>query len=187
MGKPPSHRHVLLQTLSRRSTTGTLVVGNLRLACAIGRSGLRAMKREGDGATPAGVFRLREAYYRADRIRRPRTVLPLKRTARCDGWCDAPGDRNYNRPVRHPYAASAERMWREDGLYDVVVVLDHNRRPRAHGLGSAIFMHVARAGYRPTEGCVALARRDLLLVLETIGRCARLFTDTASRARLGSS
>ena len=86
-----------------------------------------------------------------------------------DGWCDAPADRNYNRPVRHPYPASAERLWRADGLYDVVVVLGYNDRPRVRGRGSAIFMHVARPGYAPTEGCIALARPHLLRVLDAAG------------------
>lgn len=91
-----------------------------------------------------------------------------------DGWCDAVGDRNYNRPVRHPYPASAERLWREDGLYDVIVVLDHNARPRVQGAGSAIFMHLARPQYTPTEGCIALARRDMLRLLPRLGRRSRL-------------
>jgi len=103
--------------------------------------------------------------YRADRMKRPRTLLPVRPLEPDDGWCDAIGDRNYNRPVRHPYPAGAERLWREDALYDLIVVLDHNRRPRVQGAGSAIFMHVARPGYRPTEGCIALARQHLLLVL----------------------
>lgn len=92
----------------------------------------------------------------------------------CDGWCDAPSDRNYNRGVTLPYSASTERMWRDDELYDVVGILDHNARPRVRGRGSAIFLHVARAGYRPTEGCVALARGDLMRVLRLVGRGARL-------------
>jgi L,D-peptidoglycan transpeptidase YkuD (ErfK/YbiS/YcfS/YnhG family) len=87
---------------------------------------------------------------------------------RDDGWCDASADRNYNRPVRLPYPASAERLWREDGLYDLVVVLDYNDRPRSRGRGSAIFMHVARPGYAPTEGCIALARGHLLRLLERL-------------------
>lgn len=91
-----------------------------------------------------------------------------------DGWCDAPSDRNYNRPVQLPYPASTERMWRDDGLYDVVGILDHNARPRMRGRGSAIFLHVARDGYRPTEGCVALSRRDLMRVLAIVGRGAKL-------------
>jgi L,D-peptidoglycan transpeptidase YkuD (ErfK/YbiS/YcfS/YnhG family) len=86
-----------------------------------------------------------------------------------EGWCDAPADRNYNRPVRHPYPAGAERLWRTDALYDIVVVLDYNDRPRVRGRGSAIFMHVAKPGYAPTEGCIALARAHLLRLLERMG------------------
>jgi L,D-peptidoglycan transpeptidase YkuD (ErfK/YbiS/YcfS/YnhG family) len=131
-------------------------------------------KREGDGATPSGVWRLTQVLYRADRVQRPRTGLPVRPLKVDDGWCDAVGDRNYNRAVRHPYAASAERLWREDALYDVIVVLDHNRRPRVQGAGSAIFMHVARPGYRPTEGCIALARHHLALVLARAGSSTRI-------------
>jgi len=95
--------------------------------------------------------------------------LPVRPIDRDYGWCDAPGDRNYNRLVRHPYPASAERLWRPDALYDVVVVLDHNVRPRVRGHGSAIFMHVARPGYAPTEGCIALRREHLLVLLSRLG------------------
>ena len=106
--------------------------------------------------------------YRADRIRRPSTGLPVRSIGRSDGWCDAAGDRNYNRLVRHPYPASAERLWRADGLYDIVVVLDHNRVPRVRGAGSAIFMHVAGPGYPPTAGCIALQREHLLRLLRRV-------------------
>jgi L,D-peptidoglycan transpeptidase YkuD (ErfK/YbiS/YcfS/YnhG family) len=92
-----------------------------------------------------------------------RTIRPR------DGWCDAPADRNYNRGVSHPYPASAERLWRADGLYDVVIVLGYNVGPRARGRGSAIFMHMAKPGYAPTEGCIALARGHLLRLLERLG------------------
>jgi L,D-peptidoglycan transpeptidase YkuD (ErfK/YbiS/YcfS/YnhG family) len=98
-------------------------------------------------------------------------VRPITRS---DGWCDDPTDRNYNRAVRHPYPASAERLWREDDLYDVVVVLGHNARPRVRGGGSAIFMHLARPGYTPTEGCIALRRAHLLLLLRGFGAGARV-------------
>lgn len=159
---------------SRAQTHAWLRLGSLTLPCAIGRSGRSFTKREGDNATPIGCWKLVQVLYRADRMMRPRTMLPVRRLRPDDGWCDAVGDRNYNRGVRHPYPASAERLWRQDGLYDVVVVLDHNTRPRMQGAGSAIFMHIARPQYRPTEGCVALSRRDLLLVLAHIGRGARL-------------
>ena len=101
-------------------------------------------------------------------MRRPRTSLPVRAIRRHDGWCDASADRNYNRPVRLPYPAGAERLWREDELYDVVVVLGYNDRPRSRGRGSAIFMHVAMPDYAPTEACIALARAHLLRMLERL-------------------
>lgn len=153
---------------SAAARRGRLQLGPLQFPCALGRGGSRVRKREGDGASPIGRWSILEVLFRADRLRRPRTALPVRRLREADGWCDAPGDRNYNRPVRHPYPASAERLWRQDGLYDVVVVLDHNQRPRLRAGGSAIFMHVARPGYLPTEGCIALDRRHLLIVLERL-------------------
>lgn len=144
---------------------GRLVGGGSSLPCVIGRSGRAARKREGDGATPIGCFRMLEVLYRADRIRRPATGLPVRALRQHDGWCDAAGDRNYNRPVRHPYPASAEHLWRDDHLYDIVVVLDCNIRPRVQGRGSAIFMHLARTDRVPTAGCIALSPRDLRLLL----------------------
>src|SRR5690349_5923716 len=119
--------------LSPGATRGTVKLGGLAFPCALGRSGRRAVKREGDGATPIGRWRLLQVLYRADHILRPATGLPVRPIRASDGWCDAPHDRNYNRPVRHPYPASAERLWREDALYDIVVVLSHNVRPRVRG------------------------------------------------------
>jgi L,D-peptidoglycan transpeptidase YkuD (ErfK/YbiS/YcfS/YnhG family) len=167
---PRGAAKVSIVALSAAAKRGRLVVGRLQVPCALGRGGSRVRKREGDGATPIGRWRVLGVLFRADRLRRPRTSLPAGPIRAWDGWCDAPQDRNYNRLVRHPYPASAERLWREDGLYDVVVVLAHNQRPRLRGGGSAIFMHVARAGYAPTEGCVALQRGHLLRVLEYLGR-----------------
>ena len=135
--------------------------------CALGRAGVvEALgKREGDGATPLGVWPLVRVLWRPDRLAQPETVLPCAPLTPADGWCDDPRDPRYNRPVTHPYPASAERMWREDELYDVVVVLAHNDAPPVAGLGSAIFLHCAKPGYPPTEGCVALARAELLTTL----------------------
>ena len=157
--------HLIVRRVSGRATRGILQFGLLCLPCALGRSGMTAFKREGDGATPLGRWPLRVALYNPARVMRPRTALPLRAIGRADGWCDASGDRNYNRAVRQPYAASAERLWREDALYDVLVVLGHNDRPRVRGRGSAIFLHVARPGYLPTEGCIALRRDHLLRLL----------------------
>jgi L,D-peptidoglycan transpeptidase YkuD (ErfK/YbiS/YcfS/YnhG family) len=159
---------VMVVALSAAARRGWLHLGPLRFPCALGRGGSRVRKREGDGATPIGCWPIDGILYRPDKVARPRTKLPVQRIRKMDGWCDEPGDRNYNRPVRHPYPARAERLWREDGLYDVVVVLGHNQRPRLRGCGSAIFMHVARPGHLPTEGCIALERGHLLRVLERL-------------------
>jgi L,D-peptidoglycan transpeptidase YkuD (ErfK/YbiS/YcfS/YnhG family) len=128
---------------------------------------MRALKREGDGATPRGLLRLREVFYRADRVARPCTRLPVRAIRPADGWCDADGDRNYNRPVLLPYQASAEAMWRTDGLYDLLGVLGHNDLPRRQGRGSCIFLHIAHEDLAPTAGCIALARKDLIKLLSS--------------------
>lgn len=148
---------------------GRLALGGRSYRCALGRGGVRADKREGDGASPQGAFPLRRVLYRADRLQVPSTGLQVAKIGRDDGWCDDPADPMYNRLVRLPHDASHERMWREDGLYDLVVVLGHNDDPPVPGRGSAIFLHVARPDYGPTEGCVALALADLLKVLEACG------------------
>ncbi|MQA67166.1 MAG: L,D-transpeptidase family protein [Alphaproteobacteria bacterium] len=139
------------------------------LACALGRAGISADKREGDGATPAGTFALREVLYRGDRIAAPRTALPCRPIAPDDGWCDAPDHPDYNRPVRFPFAAGAERLWREDSLYDVIIVIGYNDAPPAAGAGSAIFLHVARHGLAPTEGCVAVPRNVMIALADRLG------------------
>jgi L,D-peptidoglycan transpeptidase YkuD (ErfK/YbiS/YcfS/YnhG family) len=138
--------------------------------CALGRGGVIAesAKREGDGATPAGRFALRRVLWRPDRAAAPKTALPSKTISEDEGWCDDPARPEYNRPVRLPFAGSAERLWRDDELYNVVVVLGHNDAPPQPGRGSAIFLHVARAGFNPTEGCVAMAEGDLRALLAEV-------------------
>lgn len=173
--KPRRKTTLRVHTLSASATRGTLFLGTLRLPCALGRTGRRALKHEGDGATPMGLFTLREVLYRPDRVQRPRAGLPIHATRPSDGWCDDARDGNYNRKVRLPYAASAETLWRDDRIYDVIVVLDHNRRPRTKGRGSAIFMHVARPDYAPTAGCIALSLNDLRRVLGLLGRTSAVY------------
>lgn len=168
--------HLRVRPLVGDRTRGQLLAGPLVVPCALGRSGLIQRKREGDGASPRGAFRLRMGYYRPDLFSaRPRTPLPLRATRPEDGWCDEAGDRRYNRPLPLPCpGVSAERMWRGDGLYDLVIDLDYNRGPIRPGRGSAIFLHCARPGYPPTEGCIALARTDLVRLLRRIGPATRL-------------
>lgn len=136
-----------------------------QLRCAIGRAGVRSDKREGDGATPVGCFPLRRVLYRADRLPAPDGALPVTAIDPGLGWCDDPRDPAYNREVRLPFAASHERLWRDDALYDLLAVIGHNDDPVVPGLGSAIFLHVARPDFGPTEGCVALPRDDLMALL----------------------
>jgi L,D-peptidoglycan transpeptidase YkuD (ErfK/YbiS/YcfS/YnhG family) len=133
---------------------------------ALGPTGIRHAKREGDGATPAGLWHIERLLWRADHGRRPVTGLPARRLRHDDGWCDDPADRCYNRPVRLPYTASHEEMWRRDDLYDLVVVLDHNSRPRKAKGGSAVFLHLARPGFKPTAGCNAFRPADLRRLLK---------------------
>ena len=132
-------------------------------------------KVEGDGATPVGRFPLRRVLYRPDRLVAPGGALPTAPLCPDDGWCDDPRHADYNRPVRLPHPAGCEHLWRDDPVYDVIVVLGHNDDPPTPGRGSAIFLHVARADFSPTEGCVALALDDLLNLL------AGVEADTALR------
>jgi L,D-peptidoglycan transpeptidase YkuD (ErfK/YbiS/YcfS/YnhG family) len=132
---------------------------------AIGPSGIAIKSGEGDGITPRGAFPVREIFYRADRMPAPVTSLPLRAIEKDDGWCDAPADANYNRLVKLPYPASAETMWREDHLYDLVAVLGYNDDPVVSGKGSAIFLHLARPDFSATHGCVALTPGDWLAAI----------------------
>jgi L,D-peptidoglycan transpeptidase YkuD (ErfK/YbiS/YcfS/YnhG family) len=144
---------------------GQLVLQGRLWRCALGRGGVRLLKEEGDGSTPAGLLPLRRVFYRADRVPIPRAAVPREPIGEQDGWCDDPGDADYNRQIRLPHPAGHEELWRRDGVYDVVGVLGWNDAPVVRGRGSAIFLHVARPDYAPTEGCVALALPDLLAVL----------------------
>jgi L,D-peptidoglycan transpeptidase YkuD (ErfK/YbiS/YcfS/YnhG family) len=150
---------------------GFLDLGGEKVRCALGRSGVKpaADKREGDGASPAGVWPIRRVLYRPDRGPAPATAFELQPISRHDGWCDDPKDVAYNRPVHLPYPASAEHMWMESGVYDIVVVLGHNDDPVVPGMGSCIFLHLSKPDYSPTQGCVAIARPDLEALLARAG------------------
>ncbi len=135
--------------------------------CAVGKAGLieADAKREGDHKTPIGQWPIRELWYRADRVTLPEVPLPARIIQPDDGWCDAPEDTKYNQHVKHPYPASAEKLWREDHVYDLLLVLGYNDNPPVVGRGSAIFFHLAHPDYRGTEGCLAIAKEDMLRLL----------------------
>lgn len=153
--------------------------GTRPMRCALGRGGVLESKREGDGGTPAGLWPLREVLFRHDRLGTIATALPARALERDDGWCDDPADLHYNRKVRLPYPGRCERLWRADRLYDIIVPLGYNDDPVVPGAGSAIFLHVARPDFAPTEGCAALALDDLLEVLAAVrpGAAVRITGD----------
>ncbi len=149
---------------------GRLIAPDWRAECLLGRSGMVPVseKVEGDGATPQGAYPFRRVFYRADRMAAPTCALPVTATRPDDGWCDAPDHADYNRLITRPFAASHERLWRDDHVYDLILVIGHNDAPVVPGRGSAIFVHLWRPDRRPTEGCVALAEADMLRLLAAI-------------------
>jgi L,D-peptidoglycan transpeptidase YkuD (ErfK/YbiS/YcfS/YnhG family) len=153
---------------------GLLLAGPLAIPVILGRSGIRANKREGDGATPRGRFRLRRLWWRPDRRARPATRLPIRRIDPSIAWCEDPSDRRYNRPFRRSTGEGGDRLWRDDRLYDVVIEIDHNTRPRIAGRGSAVFIHLARPNGSPTAGCVAFAPAALRRLLARLGPKTRI-------------
>jgi L,D-peptidoglycan transpeptidase YkuD (ErfK/YbiS/YcfS/YnhG family) len=163
-------RDIALRRAPGNPREGRLLLAHGGRRAALGRSGIKALKREGDGATPLGRFPVRQVLFRAGRLPRPRTPLPLRAIRADDGWCEDPADRNYNRLVKLSPRSRADRLTRDDHLYDLILVLGHNDRPRLRGRGSAIFVHLARPGYSPTAGCIALSRHDLLMLLSELRR-----------------
>jgi L,D-peptidoglycan transpeptidase YkuD (ErfK/YbiS/YcfS/YnhG family) len=141
---------------------------------ALGRGGILANKREGDGGTPRGRFKPLRLWWRPDRGLRPATRLPIRRMRPSDGWCEDPNDRAYNQPIRLQPGSSGDRLWRDDHLYDLILEIDHTTRPRVRGRGSAVFIHVARPGFGPTAGCVALTPRSLRGLLARLGPKTRI-------------
>jgi L,D-peptidoglycan transpeptidase YkuD (ErfK/YbiS/YcfS/YnhG family) len=150
--------------------TGWLIADGQRLRCALGRSGIKTRKAEGDGATPAGHFPLRQLLYRPDRLTPPDCALPVIALAPEDGWCDDPLHPDYNRAVHLPHPGRCEKLWREDSVYDLIIPLGYNDDPPLAGRGSAIFLHLARPDFSATEGCVALAAEDFYWLLGRISR-----------------
>src|SRR5436309_15587512 len=172
--KPATLQQIRVRPRAGAASRGWLAAGHLRLPVVLGRSGIRANKREGDGATPRGEFRLRQLWWRADRSARPPTLLPARPIDRAVAWCEDPGDRRYNQPFRRSANEPGDRLWRDDRLYDVIIEIDHNTRPRVARRGSAVFLHVARPDRSPTTGCIAFAARDLRRLLARLGPNTRI-------------
>lgn len=167
---------ITIRCINPSNNQGTVhfAANHLPLACALGPTGKSFFKMEGDGRSPKGVWHPKKVFYRPDRTKRPRTRLPIHPIKSQDGWCDASNDRNYNRAVTMPYPASAENLWREDELYNLIIVLDHNSCPRIKNRGSAIFMHVAKKDYPATGGCIAINQDELHRLLPSLTRHTRI-------------
>lgn len=164
-GPGPGISRLTVRARPGKPSQGLLVAGNAVFPCALGRGGISANKREGDGATPLASMRILSGYFRGDHVAARRTRLRMAPISADLGWCEVPGDRNYNRPVKIPYGASHETMRRTDRLYDYCLVLDWNISSRRRGRGSAIFFHLARPGFTPTQGCVAVTARVMARLL----------------------
>ena len=154
--------------MSVRVKKNYLTFKDNKFQCSIGRSGFSENKKEGDGFTPVGTFYIDNIYYRADKIENLNTKIKKIIINESDGWCDDPIQKKYNQLIQFPCNFSAEKLYRDDSLYDLVCVLNYNNNPIIPGLGSAIFIHIAKDDYEPTEGCVALKQADLLYLLSLI-------------------
>jgi L,D-peptidoglycan transpeptidase YkuD (ErfK/YbiS/YcfS/YnhG family) len=165
---------IRIRTRPGRRSQGWLFAGPLVVPVALGRSGMRALKLEGDGGTPHGRFHPVRLWWRADLMPRPGTLLPVRRIGPSDAWCEDPHDRRYNRPFRRSANEPGDRLRRDDGLYDLIIEIDHNTRPRVAGRGSAVFLHVARPAFAPTAGCVALRLRDLRALVRRMAPKTRI-------------
>ena len=153
---------------------GWLLAGRQALPVALGRGGVIANKREGDGGTPKGIFRPRQVWWRADRHPRPRTFLPIRAIRSEDAWSEDPHSRHYNQPLRLGRGDDGDRLMRGDHLYDFIVEIDHNTSPRVAGLGSAVFLHLARDNFGPTAGCVSMTKPAMLRLLRQLGPQTRI-------------
>ena len=171
-GRPLSS--VTVRAAAGQRTRGWLTAGGQTIPVALGRGGIRANKREGDGGTPKGTFRPLRLWWRADRHPRPSTFLPVRAIGPEDAWCEDPADRHYNQPVRLNSNRGGDRLTRDDHLYDFIIEIDHNTHPRIAGRGSAVFLHLARQDFSPTAGCVSMTRGAMLRLLARLGPETRI-------------
>ena len=167
-------RAIWIRAAAGNPRRGWMTAEGLIVPVALGRGGIRANKREGDGGTPKGTFRPRRLWWRQDRHPRPRTFLPLRSIRPEDAWCEDPVSRHYNRLVRRDRDGGGDRLRRDDDLYDFIVEIDHNTSPRIAGLGSAVFLHLARENFGPTAGCVSMTKSAMLQLLRQLGPQTRI-------------
>lgn len=157
------------------NSSGVLKFNGKEYKCALGSGGVKQGKKEGDGVTPVGSFPIREVMYRKDQLdEKPKTALPVREIQKDDGWCDEESCKDYNKKVKLPHSGSHEELWRNDRVYDIIVILGYNDSPPEPEKGSAIFMHIARKEFTPTAGCIALTKEDLLEILSQCDESTQL-------------
>ena len=151
-----------------------LYLGKYKLRCAIGKRGITYKKKEGDQKTPKGTFSFKSIFYRKDRMRNLKTTIKKKIITKNMGWCDDSNSKYYNKLIKLPFKKKAEKMWLEDRIYDVLVVIDYNIKPVIKNKGSAIFLHIAKKNYPPTKGCIAINKKDILFLINKINNKTKL-------------
>lgn len=153
---------------------GSLKYKNLKFRCSLGKAGIKKKIREGDNITPKGTFKLLNVFYRADKIKKIKTKLNKIKIKKNFGWCDDPKSKFYNKLVRLPFIGSYEKLYRRDGIYDLLIVLNYNTDPIIKNKGSAIFIHIAKKKFSNTAGCIALKKKDLLILLANIKKNTKI-------------
>ena len=154
--------------------SGYLKYKNLKFRCALGKAGIRVKKKEGDNITPKGTYKIIRIYCRKDRIRQVKSRIKIYKINKKIGWCDDPRSKKYNQLIKLPNKFRHEKFYRKDHLYDLIIVLNYNMRPVVKNKGSAIFIHLARRNYNPTEGCIALSKNNLLIILNKINKNTKI-------------
>ena len=147
---------------------------NYKIKCSIGKNGITKNKQEGDLKTPSGTFKLKKIFYRKDRIKFIKTALKKNYIKKNIGWCDDPTSKYYNKEIKFPFNGSAEKLWRKDNIYDLIIVLNYNFNPIIKNKGSAIFLHICKKNYAPTTGCVAINKKDMMNLLIKIKNNTKL-------------
>ena len=150
-----------------------LIIDEFNFKCSIGKKGLKLKKKEGDNCTPIGTFKIGKVYYRPDRVEKPKTVLKTKTIKKNMGWCDDPYNKNYNKEITLNKKNRGEKLFRKDGRYDILIVIEYNTRKTRPFKGSAIFIHLT-TNYNPTQGCIALKKNDLLILLKIISKNSKI-------------
>ena len=150
-----------------------LIIDEFNFKCSIGKKGLKLKKKEGDNCTPIGTFKIGKVYYRPDRVEKPKTVLKTKTIKKNMGWCDDPYNKNYNKEITLNKKNRGEKLFRKDGRYDILIVIEYNTRKTRPFKGSAIFIHLT-TNYNPTQGCIALKKSDLLILLKIINKKSKI-------------